>query len=88
MNHPVGESNRPMERASLTALPAIWMIRAYQRFLSPIFGRRCRYYPTCSEYTLVAVRRFGLVRGLSLGAWRILRCNPFSRGGVDDVPAR
>lgn len=74
------------ERRRLTTLPAIWLIRGYQRFLSPMFGNRCRYYPTCSSYMLIAIKRFGLLKGIALGTWRILRCNPFSRGGVDDVP--
>jgi len=71
---------------SIATLPAIWAIRGYQKFLSPIFGRRCKYYPTCSEYTLIAVKRFGAIRGIGMGVWRILRCNPFSQGGIDDVP--
>jgi putative membrane protein insertion efficiency factor len=58
-------------------------IRFYQRAISPAFGRRCKYHPTCSEYTAQAISEFGAARGIVLGAWRILRCNPFSRGGVD-----
>jgi len=58
-------------------------IRAYQRFVSPMFGRRCKYHPTCSEYAVEAVRRFGPLRGTVLATWRLLRCNPWSRGGVD-----
>jgi putative membrane protein insertion efficiency factor len=58
-------------------------IRFYQRAISPAFGRRCKYHPTCSEYTAQAIAEFGAARGIVLGAWRILRCNPFSRGGVD-----
>jgi uncharacterized protein len=58
-------------------------IRFYQRAISPAFGPRCKYHPTCSEYTVQAIAEFGPVRGIVLGAWRILRCNPFSRGGVD-----
>jgi uncharacterized protein len=58
-------------------------VRFYQRAISPAFGRRCKYHPTCSEYTAQAIAEFGAARGIVLGAWRILRCNPFSRGGVD-----
>jgi uncharacterized protein len=58
-------------------------IRAYQRAVSPALPARCRYYPSCSHYAVGAVRRYGLLRGLVLALWRILRCNPFSRGGVD-----
>ncbi len=61
-------------------------IRAYQRWISPALPRRCRYEPTCSAYAVESVERFGVVRGLLLGAWRLLRCNPFSHGGFDPVP--
>lgn len=60
-------------------------IRAYQRFVSPLLPRRCRYYPTCSEYGAQAIRRFGILRGLILAGWRVLRCNPWSPGGFDPV---
>jgi putative membrane protein insertion efficiency factor len=58
-------------------------IRVYQRLVSPMLGRRCKYYPTCSEYAVGAVREFGVVRGIALASWRLLRCNPWSAGGVD-----
>jgi putative membrane protein insertion efficiency factor len=58
-------------------------IRGYQRFISPMFPRRCKYHPTCSEYAVGAVREHGAIRGTVLAAWRLLRCNPWSRGGVD-----
>ena len=58
-------------------------IRVYQRLLSPILGPRCKYYPSCSEYAAQAVERYGILRGLVLAGWRLLRCNPWSRGGVD-----
>ncbi len=64
------------------------LIGAYQRWLSPLTGRRCRYEPTCSAYAAESVRRFGALRGMLLGAWRLLRCNPFSHGGFDPVPKR
>lgn len=63
-------------------------ITAYQRWISPAMPRRCRYEPTCSAYVAESVRSFGALRGLILGAWRLLRCNPFSRGGFDPVPKR
>ncbi len=66
---------------SLVVLP----IRVYQRVISPAFGDRCRYYPSCSEYAVQAVQRFGILRGLVLAGWRLLRCNPWSRGGFDPV---
>ena len=60
-------------------------IRLYQRVVSPAFGSRCKYYPTCSEYAAQAISRFGILRGLVLAGWRLLRCNPWSHGGVDLV---
>jgi uncharacterized protein len=61
------------------------LIRLYKRFLSPMFPPSCRYYPSCSTYTLEAVEKYGLLRGGSMGAWRLLRCHPFSAGGHDPV---
>jgi uncharacterized protein len=58
-------------------------IRFYQQAVSPLFGRRCKYHPTCSEYAVGAIREFGAGRGLVLAGWRLLRCNPWSHGGVD-----
>lgn len=67
---------------------ALVPIRAYQRWISPNFPRRCRYEPTCSAYAFEAIDRFGLARGAALSGWRLLRCNPFSHGGFDPVPDR
>jgi putative membrane protein insertion efficiency factor len=64
---------------------AIAPIRLYQRFLSPGLPRRCKYHPSCSQYAVEAVRSFGVLRGAVLAAWRLLRCNPWSHGGVDFV---
>ena len=60
-------------------------ITLYRRFISPLIAPRCRYYPTCSSYAVEAIRRFGILRGLVLAGWRLLRCNPLSRGGFDPV---
>jgi uncharacterized protein len=60
-------------------------IRVYQRLFSPLFGSRCKYYPSCSEYAAQAISRFGILRGLVLAGWRLLRCNPWSHGGFDPV---
>jgi uncharacterized protein len=72
----------------LLAAILIAPIRLYQRFISPAFAPRCRYYPTCSEYAVQSLRELGPVRGSILAAWRLLRCNPFSHGGVDEVSDR
>jgi uncharacterized protein len=63
----------------------IAQIRLYQLTISPMLGERCRYYPSCSEYAVQAITRFGILRGLLLAGWRLLRCNPWSKGGVDPV---
>ena len=58
-------------------------IRLYQRAVSPLMGRHCKYHPTCSAYAVEAIREFGAARGFVLAGWRLLRCNPWSHGGVD-----
>ena len=60
-------------------------IRLYQRVLSPMMPARCKYHPSCSEYAVQAIRMHGVMRGLVLAGWRILRCNPLSNGGIDPV---
>jgi len=57
-------------------------IKAYQKYISPLFAPRCKYYPSCSTYTELAITEFG-VKGLFMGIYRFVRCNPFSHGGVD-----
>lgn len=63
-------------------------IVAYQRLLAPGLPRRCRYEPTCSHYAVQAIREYGILRGLVLAGWRLLRCNPWSLGGFDPVRAQ
>jgi putative membrane protein insertion efficiency factor len=67
---------------------AIGFILARRRAVSPLYGPVCRFYPSCSAYGLISVQRFGLVRGGAATVWRIIRCNPWARGGIDDVPER
>ena len=64
----------------------ILLIRFYQKYLSPMKTTRCPYVPTCSQYGLEAIQKHGAIKGSILAAGRILRCNPFSHGGIDPVP--
>jgi len=66
----------------------IAFVRAYQRLLSPLLGRRCRFFPTCSDYCIEALRRHGVLKGLGLAGLRVLKCQPFHPGGFDPVPPR
>ncbi len=75
----------PAARPSLARRVAIAPIVVYQRVISPLFPRRCKYEPTCSAYTAQAISRYGILRGLILGGWRLLRRNPWSHGGFDPV---
>ncbi len=61
----------------------IGLVRLYRILVSPLFPGSCKYHPSCSQYAIDALRRYGLVRGGVLTAWRLLRCNPWSHGGVD-----
>lgn len=60
----------------------------WRKFVSPLYGDVCRYYPSCSSYGLSAIQQYGFFSGSLKTIWRILRCNPFARGGIDEVPAR
>ena len=66
----------------------ISLIRIYQYAISPLFGAKCRYTPSCSEYFIQALRKRGVITGSLFGVWRILRCNPFGGSGYDPVPER
>ncbi len=63
----------------------ILLIRGYQKFISPLTVSRCRFYPTCSEYSIQALKQRGILQGGILSIWRILRCNPFHSGGYDEL---
>lgn len=65
---------------------ALFLIRIYQLALSPLLGRNCRFFPTCSVYTQEAIRKYGFFRGILLGCKRLLKCHPFHPGGVDPLP--
>jgi putative membrane protein insertion efficiency factor len=75
--------NWPAKLRQLPAHMLIGMVRLYQKLLSPVFGQRCRFYPSCSEYFILAVKKYGAVSGALRGIWRILRCHPFCSGGYD-----
>jgi len=78
----------------MNALAQVWLLprnavilflKGYRKFISPIYGDVCRYHPTCSAYGLGQVQQRGVIAGVVLTTWRILRCNPFAKGGVDPV---
>ncbi|WP_288765779.1 membrane protein insertion efficiency factor YidD [uncultured Varibaculum sp.] len=66
----------------------IFVVSFYQRYLSPLFPPRCKYYPSCSNYALSAVKIHGALKGSLLSVWRLVRCNPLSDGGVDYPPEK
>lgn len=90
----MAESNEPestpddalQTRTGFATRFGIGLVRFYQRFISPVLPASCRYQPTCSQYTLEAIRRYGLIKGSWMGAKRIGRCHPFHPGGYDPVP--
>ena len=79
------------------ALQFVWLLprnvlvailRVYRALISPLYGDVCRYYPSCSTYAMQSIQHFGAVRGIWMGARRLVRCHPWAEGGVDDVPVR
>lgn len=81
-----------MGEARRRTSPAAWLliapVRFYQKFITPYTPASCRYYPTCSEYAVRSLRTHGAIKGAMLTVWRLLRCNPWSSGGVDHTPER
>ncbi|HZX10036.1 MAG TPA: membrane protein insertion efficiency factor YidD [Acidobacteriota bacterium] len=65
---------------------ALYILRQYKRFVSPLLGNNCRFYPTCSSYAYQAIEKYGLTKGAFLGIKRLFKCHPFHRGGIDSVP--
>jgi putative membrane protein insertion efficiency factor len=80
-----GGMSAPVRIARMVAVTPIVL---YQRLISPAIPRRCKYEPTCSRYAVEAIREYGILKGLVLAGWRLLRCNPFSDGGYDPVQAQ
>lgn len=63
----------------------ILLIRGYKKLISPMLPQSCRFYPTCSEYSIQALEEYGVIKGGAKSIWRILRCNPFNKGGYDPI---
>lgn len=74
--------------SAVLARPLVWLVMGYQLLVSPLLGPTCKYYPSCSAYAITALTEHGPVRGLWLTVRRLLRCHPWSHGGVDHVPPR
>ena len=71
---------------SFFARALVSLVKSYQYIASPLLGSNCRYFPSCSSYTIDAIKLHGAAKGFLMGSWRILRCNPFSKGGYEPVP--
>ncbi|HNT33955.1 MAG TPA: membrane protein insertion efficiency factor YidD [bacterium] len=69
----------------MVAKVLLMLLRIYQRWISPLYPARCRYVPTCSQYAVEAIKKYGALRGTWMAVWRVLRCHPWSRGGYDPV---
>lgn len=74
--------------SGIPARVLIWLVTGYRRFISPLLGPRCRFYPSCSAYAIEALQVHGALRGVGLTIWRLLRCQPFHPGGYEPVPPR
>ncbi len=85
---PSDDRRGAMPNRSLAASLALGLIGVYRHFVSPALPPACRFVPSCSEYGYEAIAKYGIIKGGRLAAWRILRCNPFSRGGYDPVRAQ
>ena len=71
---------------NLARKTTIGIVKLYKRCISPLFTKKCRFTPTCSEYMILAIKEFGTVRGIALGTKRIFKCNHFTKGGYDPLP--
>lgn len=84
--HDESPNSGQRRRRGLLSRMLIGLVRGYQMIVSPWFAPRCRYYPSCSQYAIDAMGKHGVIKGTALATWRLLRCNPWSLGGVDHVP--
>jgi uncharacterized protein len=82
------EAPRPWSPGRIARVIVIAPIELYRHVISPAIPRRCKYEPTCSRYAIDAIVKYGILRGLVLAGWRLLRCNPWSYGGYDPVEAQ
>ncbi|CUS91926.1 hypothetical protein JGI3_00040 [Candidatus Kryptobacter tengchongensis] len=73
-------------KADILTQFAVTLVKIYKMFISPIFPPSCRFYPSCSDYSIQAFLKYGFLKGLWLSVKRIIRCNPFNPGGIDEVP--
>lgn len=73
---------------SLIQLGLMWLLRVYRYLISPLLGNRCRFYPSCSQYALLALEEYGVCKGIYLSLKRLLRCHPFHAGGYDPLPSQ
>ena len=80
--------NAPLKTALTSPLkyPLLWLISGYQKAISPLLPPSCRFEPTCSHYAYGAIQKHGVIKGAGLAVWRVLRCNPWGKGGYDPVP--
>ncbi len=85
-HHPDAGATKPPGGHGPVTWAALHLIRGYRRFVSPFLPPACRFVPSCSEYGYEAIAKYGIIRGGRLAVWRVLRCNPFIRGGYDPVP--
>ena len=85
-DHGADQNGRALDQ--LLNIVPILLIRFYQTFISPLLGPSCKYHPTCSNYAIDAFRQHNLFYASWLTVWRVLRCNPFSKGGYDPVPPK
>lgn len=79
------ETSKPLERFNMT-MPFVFILRLYQKIISPWIFPCCRFTPSCSQYAISALEKHGVLKGSALAVWRLLRCQPFCRGGYDPVP--
>lgn len=82
-NDPGADPGDAGQRLGLLSRAVVGFIKFYQRGISPLLGKNCRFEPTCSQYMIACLHKYGLIRGMTRGIFRILRCHPFSKGGYD-----